>query len=131
MIDEMVKEYQLRGSILCDRSDELCREACNSMLFGTFTRNMIKAGVWPPPISLYNDITFTSVMQSIRNMKFLALCDAQSHRHTSVITGFANQPYAHGLKDALEGMLKPLENLLQGLNIEDYPGKDPKRKFEE
>jgi hypothetical protein len=127
VIEEMLEEYQ-RGKELCRCPNPQEREACNSMIFGSFTRSMSKEGVLPDPGPPYVGASYESILKSIQDNKVLALCDATTSRNK--LTGFGRM-YAHGFKDIIQAKLKSVSEDMLGLKLENFQKNERKRKFED
>lgn len=97
------------------------------MVLGTLLRSSIKLGIFPVPDLTDTDLTFNYVVNQIRKLEVVALCDK--------ISPFKRFEYhhwsTHGVKQAIDTKLANLEKRLCGLNMEDFrKGKRVQAKLE-
>lgn len=133
-VEEIIRKCQ-QSRKLCAISSKEHKEACESMILGTFTRSMVRAGIWPAPESPYNGIRFETSLNLIHAAKVFMLCNAVSNGNG--IYSFSKRPKqltnksAHSFPALMQAELKSVVERNLGLCIDKYPKPSLKRKFEE
>ncbi|ESZ92957.1 hypothetical protein SBOR_6676 [Sclerotinia borealis F-4128] len=89
---------------------------CSGMVLGTLLQSSTKLGIFPVPDLTDTDLTFNHVINQIRKVEVVALCDK--------ISPFKSYEYhhwsTHGVKQAIDTELANIEKRLCGLEMEDF-----------
>lgn len=89
---------------------------CSGMVLGTLLQSSTKLGIFPVPDLTDTELTFNYVVNQIRKVEVVALCDK--------ISPFKDFEYhhwsTHGVKQAIDTALANLEKRLSGLDMEDF-----------
>lgn len=89
---------------------------CSGMVLGTLLQSSTKLGIFPVPDLTDTDLTFNYVVNQIRKVEVIALCDK-----ISPFKGFEYHHWStHGIKQAIDTTLANIEKRLSGLDMEDF-----------
>ncbi|KAJ8067205.1 hypothetical protein OCU04_004570 [Sclerotinia nivalis] len=89
---------------------------CSGMVLGTLLQSSTKLSIFPVLDLTNTDLTFNHVVNQIRKVVVVALCDS-----LSPFKGFEYHHWStHGVKQAIDTELANLEKRLCGLEIEDF-----------
>ncbi|TGO58805.1 hypothetical protein BCON_0051g00450 [Botryotinia convoluta] len=89
---------------------------CSGMVLGTLLQSSTKLGIFPVPDLTDTELTFNYVVNQIRKVEVVALCDK-----ISPFKGFEYHHWStHGVKQAIDTALANLEKRLSGLDMEDF-----------
>ncbi|KAI9641996.1 hypothetical protein NHQ30_009866 [Ciborinia camelliae] len=89
---------------------------CSGMVLGTLLQSSTKLGIFPVPDLTDTNLTFNYVVNQIRKVEVVALCDK-----ISPFKGFEYHHWStHGVKQAIDTELANLEKRLCGLEMEDF-----------
>ncbi|KAF7920654.1 hypothetical protein BELL_0335g00090 [Botrytis elliptica] len=89
---------------------------CSGMVLGTLLQSSTKLGIFPVPDLTDTELTFNYVVNQIRKVEVVALCDK-----ISPFKGFEYHHWStHGVKQAIDTALANLEKKLSGLDMDDF-----------
>ncbi|KAF7908519.1 uncharacterized protein EAF01_004274 [Botrytis porri] len=89
---------------------------CSGMVLGTLLQSSTNLGIFPVPDLTDTELTFNYVVNQIRKVEVVALCDK-----ISPFKGFEYHHWStHGVKQAIDTALANLEKRLSGLDMEDF-----------
>lgn len=113
---QLITKY-IDGKVNCKHAlDEDQRYACDAMVLGSLMKGARTIGIWPKPTAPFSGKRLSKLLNEIRNIKILDVCNPQS-------SGFgASYPSSncHGLEDSLKATMKIIEDGLDDLELDDY-----------
>jgi hypothetical protein len=96
------------GNFVGDSTNK--KYSCDGMMLGTLLKSASGLELWPPPLPPYNGITVKNIMERVRSLKLIALCDTWNP---------ALRP-AHGYPAWVKDRADVLDSRVVGLELEDF-----------
>jgi hypothetical protein len=121
-LKQTLKKYQSAEKI-CDSTNNW--DAYDSMVLGSVLRAATMRGIYPIPVSPYDDMTFNHLSSSVMDLEVLSYCDP-SYRY--------DYGDMHGVKDSIIETVEKWNSSLCGLDLEDlknlpaFGGRGPQRR---
>jgi hypothetical protein len=112
-LEQTLKKYQSAAQI-CPKSHSTNHgAACDSMVLGSILRGAAMRGIYPIPMSPYDDMTFNHLSISLFDLEILSYCKLQN------ASTHSNYGDMHGVKDSIIKTVEKWDSFLCGLELED------------
>ncbi len=100
------------------------------MILGALIKSSKSIGIWPPPDSPYDNMSFEELVSGIRQMKIPTFCDEKAPKHRASMYTYdsdsdpngdgTKDPVCAGVKETVEASMTSLEDDLRGLDLESF-----------
>jgi hypothetical protein len=108
-LEQTLKKYQNAAQV-CPQHNMNHAAACDAIVLGSILRGVAMRGIYPIPISPYDDMTFNHLSSSLMDLEILSYCD-MPHVYSS--------RDRHGVKTSIITTVSKWDTFLCGLDLED------------
>jgi hypothetical protein len=120
MLNSWTDILQMPKTRCTSKAPESHRLTCDAKLLDSLLVSATKIGIWPPPPSPYNGLTFKDIAHDINSLDVVSFCSRTAY--TSATSK------SHGIKAEIGSSIEKIRNKLSGLNLKDFSRYSPNPK---
>lgn len=105
----------------CDQRDKDGAFRCDAMVLGMLIKREKSIGIWPPPDSPYQGLSFKNLAQQIRAMVLMTACE-EAYNNEKRRYGYGSsyeKPSCEVKERLIQSSISPLEQKHFGLSLND------------